>query len=440
MGSTAKAKGQTHDTDLLLASNVSAFRQWLITQGVVITAPDHANITRGVHYWVEVPGCKPVSVQEGFGRQSRYAQTHFRLRPLLNSFLTSPMASAIKEIVRTTPAGALQTVVGGKLQPAPAANTEVPAILQASPKAWGDFLLSEADIARALSIDSPIPEGAEVAHVFGVRVVAGVGCGRTVAAHMKVYDCDAPDAISGKRRFVEVVDYPIYTDSTDIKQQAAELFGRASALPSATILVDVAGMGIQFLKHLETMQSPAIKRYGMMMGQQLPMRGESKRFFNRRAECSVLAAEAIKSGGLKLHRPLSPPQAGDYERALELLGSKMPYSFDDLGRYRMTPAADRRSLPSPELFEAISLAFQTTELPLPVEKPAVVSAPTPEQPPVGCEVVQDQPAKPMSQLLIDLRDDFAITCPLVQEHDESLTAFANRRWMYAQAMIEARPV
>jgi hypothetical protein len=430
MGNTAKAKKQTHDTDLLLASNVSVFKQWLITQGIAITAPDHANIARGVHYWVEVPGCKPVSVQEAFGRKTRYAQTHYRLRPLLNGFLTSPMASAIKEIVRHKPAGPLQVVVSGKVQPpAKAANSEVPAILQAQTKNSGEFLLSGADIGRALNIDSPIPEGALVKHVFGARVAGGVGRGLTVVAHMKVYERAAPNGRTC--RVAEVVDYPIHTDRTDIEQQAAELFGRASALPNATILVDVMGLGIQFLKHLEAMQSPTVKRYGLMMGQPLPKRGDAARFYNRRAECSVLAAQAIKSGDLKLARPLSL-HASNYDVALELLGSKMPYSFDELGRYRLPKAADREELPSPDLFEAISLAYLSTELPIAAEKPAKA------QP--SFAVVLGAPAKPLDKFLIELRDDFALTCPLVKDAEESMGAFANRRWVYAQAMIEARPV
>jgi hypothetical protein len=431
MGNTAKAKG-THDTDLLLASNVSAFRQWLITQGFAVTAPDHANIARGVHYWVEIPGCKPVSVQESFGRKSRYAQTHYRLRRVLNSFLTSPMASAIKEIVRTKEPNPVQTVIGGKLQhSAPAANTEVPAILQKPAQSPSAFLLDEGDLLRALDIDSPVPKGVEAHDVFGVRVSDGVRPGNTVVAHMKVYD--GPQS----RRFVEVVDYPLYTGSGDIKQQAAELFQRAAALPNATILVDAKGMGAFFLQCLQTFASPTVSRYGLMMGQSLAKRGTSGRFFNRRAECSVLAAQAIKSGIVKLAIPQSLRPA-NYETVLEHLGLKVPYHVDDTGRFRVDKPDDwkHEHAEAADLFEAISLAFHSTELPIAVEKKA-----PPVADPGACPNPDTRPsAKPLDKFLIELRDDFALTCPLVQEKDESMAAFADRRWVYAQAMIDARPV
>jgi hypothetical protein len=437
MSNPAKNASKAHDTDLLLASNVSTFRQWLITQGYTVVAPDRANKERGVHYWVEIPGCKPVSVQEGFGRKARYAQTHYRLRPIVSSFLVSPVASAIKEVVRTK-VPVLQAVVAGKVQTtagaAPAANTDVPAILQTPYRDPSAFLLSGADIGRALNIDSPIPADVVARDVFGVRVSGGMRAGRTVVAHMKVYD--SPEPVGRSHRFVEVVDYPICTDSDDIKQQAADLFQRAAALPNATILVDMKGLGTEFLQHLQTMASPTVNRYGLMMGQSLPKRGGAGRFFNRRAECSVLTAQAIKDGAVKLVRPLSPA-AANYETTLEQLGSGAPYSFDECGRYRVTNPEqwEYEHAASADLFEAISLAFQSTELPLAVEKP-------PAPPVAGPAPVQDASpsAKPLSAFLIELRDDFAITCPLTMEEGETPAAFANRRWVYAQAMIDARPV
>lgn len=46
---------------------------------------------------------------------------------------------------------------------------------------------------------------------------------------------------------------------------------------------------------------------------------------------------------------------------------------------------------------------------------------------------------PLTGYLADLRDDFAASCPLQPLDGETPLAFANRRWVYAQAMIESRP-
>lgn len=45
----------------------------------------------------------------------------------------------------------------------------------------------------------------------------------------------------------------------------------------------------------------------------------------------------------------------------------------------------------------------------------------------------------LDDYLMDLRDDFALHAPVAQKEGESLQDFADRRWAYAQAMIQARP-
>lgn len=49
------------------------------------------------------------------------------------------------------------------------------------------------------------------------------------------------------------------------------------------------------------------------------------------------------------------------------------------------------------------------------------------------------PAVVLDSYLVDLRDDFALHAPVAQKEGESLQDFADRRWAYAQAMIQARP-
>ncbi|POA45602.1 hypothetical protein C1893_23400 [Pseudomonas sp. MPR-ANC1] len=420
----AKSKGQSHDTDLLAACNVASFRQWLITQGYKVTAPDRANAARGVHYWVELPGCKPVSVQEGFGRKQRYAQTHSRLRPLLSSYMVSPVASAIKDVVRPQGGGQLQVVVQGKIQPsAKVASCDGVAILKAPSRAAGQYLLSDSDIAQALTIESPIPEGVEVKHVIGVRLGGVHRGGMTVAAHMRVYD--TPDA----RRLVEVGSYPIHTESGDLKSYGDTLLRHVEALSApATILVDALGEGVQLLHYLQHVVSPHVRCYGMTMGQALPKGGNGKRYVNRRTECSVLAAEAIRNKNMKL----ALPSDIGFSDPMVLLGSKLPFQFTDEARYRVAKPSEiaDAQLPTADLFDAICMAFHSMELPLAVEKPAPSFDPAP---------APEAPAKKLDQYLTDLRDDFAINCPLKQKPEESLAAFANRRWVYAQAMIDARP-
>ncbi|WP_085618825.1 MULTISPECIES: hypothetical protein [unclassified Pseudomonas] len=390
-----------HDQDLLLASNVSVFKEWLKAQGIEVREPEPAHSAQGVHYWVvPVPGkAKPkaVSVQEGSGRHKRYAQTHHRLRSLINRFLTSPLTTAVR---------AAQASDIGKCPSAPAST---------------HYLLTQADIKRALScppVKEPVwgDHGAvlEGHDVFAVRLSGTDRDGASVAIHARVYG-------QGARQVVQVLGYPFDTNLQDLAPLAKELHQRASALPSATILVDTAGIGLQFFHELEQLgRTDSLRRYGLMMGAPLP---KDAGYFNRRSKCSVLAAQAIKAGRVKLKWP----DGEDSDAVLARFGCHIPYTVNEHRQHQVASPKERatKDLPCPDLFETLAMCFHDLDLPTPAEKPA---APAAEATP-----------KKLSQDLIDLRDDFAITCPLTQDEGEDLAAFAVRRWAYAQAMLDARP-
>lgn len=391
-----------HDQDLLLASNVSVFKDWLKAQGIEVREPEPAHSAQGVHYWVvPVPGkakSKAVSVQEGSGRQKRYAQTHHRLRSLIDRFLTSPLTSA----VRTA-----QTSVIAKCPSAP-----VPM----------HYLLTQANIQDALSgppLTAPVwgDHGTvlEPHNVFAVRLGGDDRDGASVAIHARIYG-------KGERQVVEVLEYPFDTNIQNLLPLAKELHERASKLPSATILVDTAGIGIQFFHALEQLgRTETMRRYGLLMGAPLP---KDSTYFNRRSKYSVLTAKAIKAGRVKLKWP----EGESPNVVLERFGCRIPYTINTHKQHQVASPKERaaKDLPCPDYFEALAMFFHDLDVPTPAEKPAA-------------SVAEAAPTK-LSQDLIDLRDDFAITCPLTQAEGEDLAAFAVRRWKYAQAMLDARPL
>lgn len=382
-----KSPASKHDQDLLLASNVSTFKTWLIGQGVQVIDPDPAQSAQGILFWaIPAPGSKTVSVQEGIGRNARHAQTHVRLRTLVQRFLEAPR--------------------GNK-----ALHSEFQ-LLAARPD-----LLSKEDIDCALAIPSPVPIGATYENVFTVRTSRDPRDGMTVVAHSKVYG-------TGDMKAVEVLRYPIITSGIDVVVLADSLMQEVGKLPSATILVDTAGAGLALYDVLQKYASPGVRRYGVLMGKPTP----TGRFQNKRAECALKASNAIKSGRAKLALPGYGTRAGQYEQ----LGTKMTYQFTDDAQLKVPNAKDRKELkqPCPDVFEVVAMAFLDLHLP-----PELANAPSAPSEPAA----PAKPATPLTKELEMLRDDFAVACTLTQDPGESMEAFATRRWAYAQAMIDARP-
>ena len=383
--------GSKHDQSLLLASNVSGFKEWLKGQAVQVIDPDPSQSAQGILFWaIPAPGGKTVSVQEGVGRNARYVQTHVRLRTLVGRFLEAPSSNTgdFEAELPVTPGGVV-----------------------------GTGLLSKTDIERALVIPSPISASAAYENIFTVRTSRDPRDGMTVVAHSKVHGI-------GDIKVVEILRYPIVTRGVDVATLADSLMREAANLPSATILVDTAGAGLALYQELQSYASPWVRRYGVLMGKPTP----TGQFQSKRAECAMKASNAIKSGRAKLALPGYGTRSGQYEQ----LGTKMTYRYTDHGQLTVPNAKERLELkqPCPDVFEVVAMAFLDLHLPPELAKaPAVPNEPSPPAP----------PAKPLNKELEMLRDDFAVACPLTQDPNESIEAFATRRWAYAQAMIDARP-
>lgn len=212
------------------------------------------------------------------------------------------------------------------------------------------YLLSSVMIERAIEQASPILPGEEWGHLIIVDVAAGVGRDKTVATHLRV--SGRGDRMANeRRRRVEVVDIPIYSASEDWTPLAVKLRDYAMRLPNVTIVIDVTAMGKQFQRRLEELQEGSMIIQGVLWGARPHSNENRKRFINQRAQCTVHATEAIKDGVVKL--------SAKYKRDLIDQGSRLPYSFDELGRYKIASkesmAAD--GLSSPDLFDTLCMAF-----------------------------------------------------------------------------------
>lgn len=211
------------------------------------------------------------------------------------------------------------------------------------------YLLSTAMIEKAMALDSPILPGESFGHVIIVDVAAGVGRDKTVATHLKM--TGRGDRMASNRRKVEVVGVPVYSGSEDWTPLAVKVRDYAMRFPNVTIVVDISAMGIQFLKRLEELQEGSMSIKGVAWGARPFSNEYRKRFINQRAQCTVHATEAIKDGVVKLSTM--------YKRDLINQGSRIPYAFDEHGRYKIESkvamAAD--GLQSPDLFDTICMAF-----------------------------------------------------------------------------------
>lgn len=223
-------------------------------------------------------------------------------------------------------------------------------VLGMFPTNLSKYLLSSIMIEQAINAPSPILDGEEWGHVIVVDVSGGVGRDKTVATHLRV--TGKGDRMSGaRRRKIEVVDIPIYSATENWTPLAVKLRDYAMHFPNVTIVIDVTAMGVQFMRRLQELQEGSMIIQGVQWGAKPHANEYRKRFFNQRAQCIVHVTEAIKDGCVRLGKK--------HKRDVLDQGSRLPFSFDELGRYKIASkesmAAD--GLSSPDLFDTLSMAF-----------------------------------------------------------------------------------
>lgn len=208
-------------------------------------------------------------------------------------------------------------------------------------------LLTREDLEACLPPSMASVINADEAHGFVISVVVGGGVRRefTMASLFRV--AGNGDRMELMPRRVEMLEVVLKSLSEDLLHMAGIVFEAANKRAGCTILVDLSGLGTQFVKLLESLGADRV--VACNWGRR-PERGEYKaRFFTQRAQCNVHAAEAAKDGRLML--------AG-YTDLVDQ-GKKLPFYFDGYGRYHLRTQEEMRELgiPAPDAWGCVAMAF-----------------------------------------------------------------------------------
>lgn len=211
-----------------------------------------------------------------------------------------------------------------------------------------EYLLSSRVLERCMPPAATSVIAADESHGFLISVVVSAGLhyrGLTVASLFRV--TGEGDRLSPNSRRVEMVKVLLKSPSEDLLQMASVVFDAAKELSNCTILVDQGGLGTHFIKILEILGAERV--IGCTWGREAEGAEHRARFFNLRAQCSVHAAEALKDGRITL---VADPDLVDQ-------GSKLPFYFDEYGRYHMRTKEEMHALkiPPSDTWDVVAMAF-----------------------------------------------------------------------------------
>lgn len=219
-------------------------------------------------------------------------------------------------------------------------------VLGKFPDQSSDYLLSRKQLETCINAPLVIGDNEPWGWVLSVDVAAGEGRDFSVVTLARVIGQPA-DRFNPRR--VDIMDIPIYSNTTDIPKLAGEIFQLASEIPFCTVAVDSHGMGIGVYQLLQ--QYGVQNLIKVQWGKPCWKKEMADAFTNLRSQCIVTTARAIKNG------MLSYPQKNKKEFLDQ--GSRLPYSFDGIGRYKIASKDEMKDqgIKSPDLFDTICHLF-----------------------------------------------------------------------------------
>lgn len=219
------------------------------------------------------------------------------------------------------------------------------------PELKGEFLLTRSDVTGMLESECVIKEGDLYGYIITVDVGGNVGRDSSVITIMQVVDKEYKRRIE---RYAHIVDIPLFSNRADINEIKARVMDALNEYPGATLVIDPLGVGTGLCQSLDA-ESVYFEKvhWGVpCFNNQLKMD-----YYNKRSHAYVGMAKSVEMGRFSVSAKVQ--KMYQVKTNLEEQMTKLPYSFDDKGRWKMMSKDDMKKMgiPSPDIADTFAFAF-----------------------------------------------------------------------------------
>jgi hypothetical protein len=158
---------------------------------------------------------------------------------------------------------------------------------------------------------------------------------------------------------VDIIDVPFCRNNDDLYDITGCLKEQIRKYPNLTIVVDTTGAGTGLSQHLTR---EGISYLDVNWGRPCFKEADQKIYMNVRALAVVCFQRAVKDGRFKILTPFFKPK-------MEEQMTRLPYRFDDKGRYKIPSKDDmrREGIASPDIIDIFCFFFMRNVQPIPAK-------------------------------------------------------------------------
>lgn len=219
------------------------------------------------------------------------------------------------------------------------------------PELKGEFLLTRTEVSQMMARSCVINDDENFGYIIGVDVGGAVGRDSSVITVAKVFD----RLINGRyERCVHIEEIPLCSNKADINAMRGKIHDLLATYEGATLVIDPIGSGAGLCQLLK---SEGVFFLEVHWGVACFKSSNKSYYTNKRTHAYVSMAKAIEAGRMSLS---SKVQANySIKNQLDEQLTRLPYTFDDKGRWQMLSKNDmkKQGIHSPDVADTFAFLF-----------------------------------------------------------------------------------
>lgn len=219
------------------------------------------------------------------------------------------------------------------------------------PELKGEFLITRSEVSDMMAAKPAITDTMNYGYIIAIDVGGAVGRDSSVITVAQVCDVQKGGQIV---RHCHIVDVPLYSNNADINRMRGMIYDLMDKYAGASLIIDPIGTGAGLCQLLK---SEGVFFNEVHWGKACFSRTYQKYYYNKRSHAYVQMARAIEKGRFSLSEKVKNSYQLSNQITEQLI--KLPYHFDEKGRWQMAKKDDMRKkgIPSPDIADTFAFIF-----------------------------------------------------------------------------------
>lgn len=219
------------------------------------------------------------------------------------------------------------------------------------PELKGEFLITRSEVSTMLQQSDVMKDQTQFGYIISIDIGGAVGRDSSVITVAKVIDLTVKGRLE---RLVHIEKIPLWSNKADINHMRAVIYDLLAEYDGANLVIDPIGSGAGLCQLL---QAEGVFFTEVKWGNSCFKATNQSYYTNKRSQAYVCLAKAIEQGRFSISNKVKQNYAVKTQLEEQLI--KLPYTFDEKGRWKMLSKErmQKMGISSPDIADTLAFLF-----------------------------------------------------------------------------------